>query len=336
VDGGVIVRRILTVVVLAMVAMGVAVPPVGSADLSEWTIEEAPQPNQWRGIAFGNGTFVAVASSGPPYAFPEPFRPVMTSPDGITWTARDAPAGGWSSLAFGGGTFVAVGETTDVMTSSDGIGWTTHPTPAGTRWSNVIYGNGVFVAVSSAPGAPVMTSVDGVNWTLQSAPDGGWGAMAYGNGTFVVVGPAAFGPNRLMTSPDGVTWTVQDSPTDDWAGLAFGNGRFVAKAGLSPTTVALTSTDGVTWTEQASPSSAGLAFGDGVFLTSSPSGVYSSADGVTWVRTGAPEGYWVLGHGGQAWIGLELSGSRIIRSGPPAAVGPAPAVPVAAAPVFTG
>ena len=314
-----------------------AVPVASGADLSQWTTSDVPQPNQWRGIAYGNGTFVAVANSGPPYYVPEPFRPVMTSPDGITWTPRDAPAGGWHSLAFGGGTFVAVGETTEMMTSSDGVSWTSRPTPAGTRWNSVIYANGMFVAVGNSADAPVMTSSDGVEWNLQSAPAGVWSGLVHGNGIFLAVGlQGTPGSNLLMTSPDGATWTAHDSPTDAWSGVAFGNGMFVAKSGLSPTEIALTSTDGLAWTEHPSPPTGGLVFGDGVFLSSGFDGTFSSADGVNWEATGAPVGYWILGFGGQVWIGLEASGSRIIRSGPPPAAGPAPAAAVAATPGFTG
>ena len=56
----------------------------------------------WRGVVYGNGTFVAVSNSGTG-------NRVMTSPDGITWTSRASAAdNNWSSVTYGNGTFVAV------------------------------------------------------------------------------------------------------------------------------------------------------------------------------------------------------------------------------------
>ena len=47
----------------------------------------------WASIAYGNGTFVAVASSGGNAA---------TSADGVTWVARGMPsAAAWSAVTFG-------------------------------------------------------------------------------------------------------------------------------------------------------------------------------------------------------------------------------------------
>ncbi len=63
-------------------------------------------------MAYGNGLWVAVAVSGT--------NRVMTSPDGITWTARAAAeANGWASVAYGDGLWVAVANfgTNRVMTS---------------------------------------------------------------------------------------------------------------------------------------------------------------------------------------------------------------------------
>ena len=51
----------------------------------------------------------------------------MTSPDGITWTARAATeANQWTSVIYGKGLFVAIAYdgTNRVMTSPDGITWT--------------------------------------------------------------------------------------------------------------------------------------------------------------------------------------------------------------------
>ena len=57
------------------------------------------------------------------------YSPVMTSPDGETWTAHNAAEDNiWYSVAYGNGKFVAISQdgTNRVMTSPDGENWTAH------------------------------------------------------------------------------------------------------------------------------------------------------------------------------------------------------------------
>ena len=86
----------------------------------------------------------------------------MTSPDGITWTFRDAPAEtiSWFSVTYGNGLFVAVGDSGGVMTSPDGITWTARTAAEANQWQAVTYGNGVFVATADSGTNYVMTSLD--------------------------------------------------------------------------------------------------------------------------------------------------------------------------------
>ena len=88
------------------------------------------------------------------------------------------------------------------MTSPDGITWTSRTSAADNQWRSVIYGNGVFVAVSLGAGEAgnrVMTSPDGITWTIRTSPDSGWTSVAYGDGLFVAVSYTGTG-NRVMTS----------------------------------------------------------------------------------------------------------------------------------------
>jgi len=127
----------------------------------------------------------------------------MTSPDGITWTSRNAAASnGWFGITYGNGLFVAVsysGDGNRVMTSPDGITWTSRTSPANNDWYGIAYGNGLFVAVAGGgSGNRVMTSSDGITWTSQtSVAINYWVDIAYANGIFVAV---AFGGNgnRVM------------------------------------------------------------------------------------------------------------------------------------------
>jgi hypothetical protein len=166
-----------------------------SPDGVTWTNRTAAAANQWYGVVYGNGQYVAVSSSGTNRA--------MTSPDGVTWTSQATVSGGtWRSVTYGNGLFVAVAiattGSTRIMTSPDGITWS-GPVHISSVWNSITYGNGLFVAVAEGGTDRVMTSPDGVTWTARSASEANlWKAVTYGNGLFVAV--SSDGTNRAMTS----------------------------------------------------------------------------------------------------------------------------------------
>jgi outer membrane protein OmpA-like peptidoglycan-associated protein len=155
----------------------------------------------WTSVTYGEGLFVAVASSGNG-------NRVMTSPDGITWTSRASASNNeWSSVTYGKGLFVAVansGNGNRVMTSPDGITWTSRSSAANKHWNSVVFGNNVFVAVSGTTGTDsnIMSSFDGIHWTSIASPDQNWTSVAYGNGLFVAVSSDG-GTHQVMTSTMG-------------------------------------------------------------------------------------------------------------------------------------
>jgi hypothetical protein len=76
-----------------------------------WSEANYPVENDWWGVAFGNGLFVATAVSGVG-------NRVMTSPDGINWTIRASVADSiWKGICYGNGTFVSVSSNGTVMTN---------------------------------------------------------------------------------------------------------------------------------------------------------------------------------------------------------------------------
>jgi hypothetical protein len=207
-----------------------------SPDGITWTGRAASQPAGWRAVTYGmidssttatpNGTripgFVAVGQLGP----------VMTSPDGITWTNRVTGNQGTDlyGVAYGNGRFVAVSNSfKKLMTSTDGITWTfpfNAVADAG-RWFSVAYGNGRFVAVGQGN---VMTSTDGETWTAGSLPANAgqfWQEVTYGNGLFVAV--SGDGTVQVITSTDGITWASQTKASANfWTSVTYGTGKFVA------------------------------------------------------------------------------------------------------------
>ena len=262
-----------------------------SPDGITWTQHDTPESANWFSVAYGNGTYVAVAGYGATHQ-------VMTSPDGITWTLRDAAAvSDWVSVTYGGGQFVAVarylsgpaGGQPQVMTSPDGITWTARSSVAGTNnWASVTYGGGMYVAVANwsvfglIPDNQIMSSPDGITWTARSAGvAGSYPSVTYGNGRFVAVSSAYTGDpeedgqlveKQVVTSTDGVNWTAATAPgTNDWRSVTYGNGVFVAVAtyAFSGDQYVMSSADGVTWTLHDSPGSGwwySVGYGDGVFV----------------------------------------------------------------------
>src|SRR4029079_13208384 len=108
------------------------------ACVSTWTLRAAPNTNIWYSICWSpeRGIFVAVSASGTG-------NRVMTSPDGINWTARTSAADNqWTAVTYGNGLFVAVARTgtgNRVMTSPDGINWTIRTSAADNDWYDVSY-----------------------------------------------------------------------------------------------------------------------------------------------------------------------------------------------------
>ncbi len=269
-----------------------------TTDAVFWTVETAVGANWWNSVTYGNGLFVAVAAAA-----------VMTSPDGITWTARTAPGGGqgWNSVTYGNNLFVAVADSA-VMTSPDGITWTLRTAAENNLWDAVTYGNNLFVAAALNGTHRVMTSPDGITWTARTVSTANqWIRVTYGNGKFAAIS------GGFWTSPDGITWTLQTTPFGTWYDMTYGGGQFVAVgAGF-----AATSPDGITWTS----TSGGVlndgnwyavTYGSGRYVAVSAEGkVMTSPDGATWtLRTGTEANWWYsIAYGNGTFVTVAGSGS---------------------------
>jgi hypothetical protein len=298
--------------------------PTNSTDPGiTWSTRTSAADNEWRSIAYGNGVFVAVATTGSG-------NRVMTSIDGIAWISNSSsvPDNNWNSVTYGNGKFVAVASTgtNRVMTSTDGLNWTLRNASIDLQWVSVTYGNGLFVAVSvnSVIGSDVrvMTSNDGITWISSSAAaNNKWQVVHYANGLFVAISDDGVG-NRVMTSPNGTSWTSRASASDsEWRGLTYGNGLFVA-VGFGG--ALMTSPDGTTWTSRTSApalSWRSVTYGNGLFVAVSVSGanrVMTSPDGITWTpRSAAINLTWfcvTYGNGTFVAVSNSVPGNRVMTS----------------------
>ena len=138
----------------------------------------------WCSVTYGSGKFVAVGGAGTQAAY---------STDGITWVSTTLPTNGtWCDVAYGNGSFVAINSVagTSPAVSFDGITWTSSPYTI--TADTLEYGQGVFLALSSAS-TTGYTSEDGILWIQQTVSNDGYTSVGFGytatvnKGLFVTV-----------------------------------------------------------------------------------------------------------------------------------------------------
>lgn len=175
---------------------------------------------------------------------------IVVPPDYI-WTERTFPTTGvWSDITFGNGLFVAVGNL--ISTSPDGINWTNR-TPHGAIINSIIYGGGKFIATTFGGSNLIMRSDDGIAWDSVDVTNllsgGTMRDVSYGNGVYVVV---LENSARVLVSSDGINWSTRNLPSNSrWVSIVFGNGKFIIVT-LNAALSAVSS-DGMSWSGVAIP-----------------------------------------------------------------------------------
>lgn len=297
------VRAVGLIVACVLASIGLfSAGPASSLGLAQpgidWTLGSGLADNDWNGVAFGNGRFVAIANAGP--------NRVMTSVDGQSWSATGVTgvtSHTWTGVSYGNGVFVAISFDQAVMTSVDGLSWTAAtPTgmPSGVGWEALTFGGGKFVAVGQQGSATerVMTSANGITWTAGTitGPNATWHGVTYGGGKYVAVGFEAPNNNSvIITSSDGLTWSAATPPGSiarfAWS-VTYGAGHFVAVTASSDgVNQVMTSPDGSTWSLAQSATSSGwrsIGFGNGLFVAGGVHAIMTSPDGTAWTSRTNP------------------------------------------------
>lgn len=341
--------RLLVAVTAVVAFLAIQITPASataSADGVNWTQQTPANSNSWNSVTYGDGLFVAVSNTNGGGS-----NGVMTSPDGITWTAHNAdPATNvlWKYVTYSASLdlFVAVGSSSsntlgNVMTSPDGINWTAREIPTMGALNSVIFASGKFVAISYA-GA--IYSEDGITWTVSSftTTASGYLGVAYGGGKFVSLSSNYNFANgsQVMTSTDGITWSESDAGVDkQWISMTYGGGKFVAVAlqSATPNDTALvaTSTDGLNWTSQTAVTGKfwySITYGNGIFVAVSSLGsgnqIMVSTDGETWTTRSVPvsKSWTSVAYGNNTFVVIGY-GSGLLTNGvlaPPTVSGVAP------------
>ncbi len=197
-----------------------------------------------RGLAFGNGVWVATFGWGAPGT-------LRRSTNGVDWSVVATETPTFADVAFGKGIFVANNSPTRI--STDGITWTDGGSldlSINTRSITYVpHGEGLFLVTGeSNEDRDIVRSTDGITWTHATTRPATCGQyvrnVAYGNGTIAIFS----GSGHVCTSTDGGdTWAV--NPVNDYltSGGVFTGTEFFVWAGPQR----FRSTDGVTWTGDA-------------------------------------------------------------------------------------
>jgi len=194
------------------VASGTATAYVSKNNGTSWTSTTLTASTTWNSIAYGNGVFSAVANDG---------TTNYSRDFGNTWSAGSSVYTNSTKVVFGGGIFFISGKDSSGYnnTSTDGNTWTLNykfSTLGSIAVSSVAYGNGRFIAVSSAGGTPYY-SFDTVTWypanTSVTAS-----FITYGQGIFL----ATATNGTAYTSDSGLAWTTRTIPNQTFTSVAFG------------------------------------------------------------------------------------------------------------------
>jgi hypothetical protein len=264
---------------------------------STWT-NRAISADTWRGICWSPQLAIFVAVGAGPTNY------IGTSPDGITWTYRTAPATNtWIAVVWSPelSLFVAVatsGTGNRVMTSIDGTTWIIGVSPQDNNWANIIWSPelGLFVAVADGGGSSrIMYSSDGANWNLVSTSsfNNQFRGICWSPELGIFVATSITGNNRVITSTDGINWTVGITPVNnDWGAVCWSPelGLFVACSQTGTGNRIITSPDGINWTVRDTTGKdsvwAGISWSPelGVFVAVAYFAPYIlySTDGINW------------------------------------------------------
>jgi len=223
----------------------------------------------------------------PSYDRPSPYDNIQTSPDGITWTKRQASDTGmsWQTGAYGNNMFslhASQGLTNrSNSTSPDGITWT---------YRNQVLSGGLMTFSRTnfimASGSSILTSPTGyLPWTTRVFPFVDPGIrLAAGNDRVVAINMKNTVASQgfvAISLDDGITWTLYDFPEEvRIQRYGFAGGLFFAIAyNTAPNpqdihNVFYTSPDGITWTKRMFPITVRSQvcevpiFGDGTYVFS--------------------------------------------------------------------
>ena len=258
-----------------------------SPDGITWTLRTTPEftnctpsstarCNQFWGLAYGNGAWVAVGSVNSNGAS---FNVMRSTDNGSTWTYVTVPsAQSWRDVTFSGSEFIAVSRDAGpkMMTSADGITWTERSAPAADGVQAVgstvvlVNGNSIDIAysytsnLSCTPVSPATHCF--TTPTMNALVSHNWLSIKYLNERFLLVGTS--GTERvaytsIFTDTPSTTTTTTVAPTTTTTSTTVAPTTTTTSTTVAPTTTT-TSTTVAPTTTLAVPSTTGTIERDGV------------------------------------------------------------------------
>lgn len=214
-----------------------------SADGQTWTRQESGTRSHLNDVTYANGRFIAVGDAGT----------VLSSLNGVIWTSHSTDQTNfWQSSAYGNGLHVLVGYAVDNGEARSAISpdlstWSVRSTGAGRYLSDVVYGQGQFVACGYA--GLYQTSADGSDWSIPGQASFAWlFSISQIQDLFLAVGENG----SYSTSNDTTQWNRGFFPTGETIySVAFGRDTFVAVG-----------QDGIIWQSTAIPNPSAIVLRD--------------------------------------------------------------------------
>ena len=187
----------------------------GDNGVTWWSTNLLLPGDTLNGLAYGNGTYVAVGLSGS----------ACSSIDASNWVARSSGTGSsLNDVAFGNNAFVAViSGSTNVLRSTDGTTWATQSTALTGTYKSIVFRDGLFYAA----GTSIVTSADGISWMDRGSPSSGGlnGFDKRPGGKYAACGPGG----TLLVSSNLTSWTtIYTGTLEDFNSVTFGSDTFVA------------------------------------------------------------------------------------------------------------
>lgn len=277
-----------------------------------WEVYPRAQISEGKGMAWGNGTFLAITYSNHLYTAKADLswkaatstdtaglslgpvfhaglfvargkgNRIVSSPDGITWTPRTTGGGATiTRLAVRGGSLFALGDSGTILESPDGIAWSTLAKPcAACNVADLASDGGKLAIVARGR---LCRSDDGASWSCQvdSIPRPTLFKVAHIPGHFLAISDSG----RIFHSPDGANWTEKKAlPEYPYFEFIAARGKFHA---LDPHGYVKSTVDGSSWTSSYIGYSYvyTLAEGGGQFMVTGDKGLVFVSDSLkTWTE----------------------------------------------------
>src|ERR1051325_11045914 len=132
-----------------------------------------------------------------------------------------------------------------LLVLTNGTNWTIGATTGTKGINELIYANGLWVAVAGVAslngGGGIATSADGTNWTVRlDSPLRNYLGVVQGNGRFVAVSTSG-----IAISTNGIDWSEPFIPNTSANAITFAFGKFF----IGTSSYIRFSADGLTWTD---------------------------------------------------------------------------------------